>query len=110
MHDQLAVELAPAEISDAVVVRLRALYQEHLPLLPAARETVISSSKAWPLGLASSANRPIIGLVLELGALRDCFAATVSSRRCRAAGQRSDVCLRAVITRKIARHSGEVAT
>jgi beta-phosphoglucomutase-like phosphatase (HAD superfamily) len=33
----------------------------------------------WPLGLASSANRPIIELVLGLAGLRECFAATLSS-------------------------------
>ena len=33
----------------------------------------------WPLGLASSANREIIELVLELGELGHFFAATVSS-------------------------------
>jgi beta-phosphoglucomutase-like phosphatase (HAD superfamily) len=33
----------------------------------------------WPLGLASSANRPIIDLVLDRSGLADCFRATVSS-------------------------------
>lgn len=79
MHDQLGVPLAPPEISDAVVSRLERLYREHLPLLPGARETVIGFAGLWPLGLASSANRPVIDLVLDLAGLAPCFAATVSS-------------------------------
>ncbi len=79
MHEELGVALAPAEISDAVVARLAELYRKHLPLLPGARETVIALARDWPLALASSANRPIIELVLELAGLTRCFAATVSS-------------------------------
>jgi HAD superfamily hydrolase (TIGR01509 family) len=79
MHDELGVGLAPGEISDAVVSRLEDLYRVELPLLPGAREAVIAVAREWPLGLASSANRPIIELVLELSALGPCFAATVSS-------------------------------
>ena len=79
MHDQLGVQLPRERISDAVVSRLQALYEQSLPLMPDARETVITLSKRWPLGLASSANRPIIELVLDLAGLSDCFAATVSS-------------------------------
>lgn len=79
MHDQLGVALSPDRISETVVSRLEQLYREHLPLLPHARETVIALSQHWPLGLASSANREIIELVLELAELVPCFAATVSS-------------------------------
>lgn len=79
MHDQLGVALAPEQISESVVARLERLYREHLPLLPGAREAVTTLAAVWPLGLASSANRPIIELVLDLSELRECFAATVSS-------------------------------
>jgi HAD superfamily hydrolase (TIGR01509 family) len=79
MHDELGVSLSPEEISAAVVSRLEELYREHLPLLPGARETVIEFADLWPLGLASSANRPIIDLVLDVAGLTECFAATVSS-------------------------------
>jgi HAD superfamily hydrolase (TIGR01509 family) len=79
MHDELGVRLAPQEISDQVVARLEELYREHLPLLPGAREAVIACARVWALGLASSANRPIIDLFLELAGLADRFAATVSS-------------------------------
>jgi HAD superfamily hydrolase (TIGR01509 family) len=79
MHDVLGVGIPPGRISEEVVSRLEGLYREHLPLLPAARETVIDFSDVWTLGLASSANRPLIDLVLTLSDLKGRFAATVSS-------------------------------
>jgi HAD superfamily hydrolase (TIGR01509 family) len=79
MHDQLGVALEPTRISDAVVARVKSRYRRRLPLLPGAQTTVTSLAERWPLGLASSANRPIIELVLDLAGLRDRFAATVSS-------------------------------
>ena len=79
MHDQLRVDLPASEISSAVVARLRESYRRTLPLLPGAREAVERLAARWPLGLASSANREIIELVLDLAELRSRFAATVSS-------------------------------
>ncbi len=79
MHEQLAVELAPEQISELVVGRLLELYRRGLPLLPGAVEAVESLSGAWPLALASSANRPVIELVLSLSGLGDRFSVTVSS-------------------------------
>jgi HAD superfamily hydrolase (TIGR01509 family) len=79
MHDELGVDLEPAEISAAVVEKLERLYRRELPLLPGAREAVRALGERWPLGLASSSNREIIDLVLELSGLADAFAATVSS-------------------------------
>lgn len=79
MHESLGVDLEPARISDLVVSRLAELYRERLPLIPGAREAVRELAASWPLALASSANRPIIELVLELSGLLESFAATVSS-------------------------------
>jgi HAD superfamily hydrolase (TIGR01509 family) len=79
LRDELGVDLDPPAISKAVVEKLARLYREQLPLLPGARAAVVSASERWPLGLASSANREIIDLVLELASLEDSFAATVSS-------------------------------
>jgi HAD superfamily hydrolase (TIGR01509 family) len=79
LHDELGVELAPSEISERVVERLRRHYEEDLPLLPGARDVVLALAREWPLGLASSANRPIIDLVLRLADLEHAFKATVSS-------------------------------
>jgi len=79
MHDQLRVDLPASEISSTVVARLQESYRRTLPLLPGAREAVERLAARWPLGLASSANREIIELVLDLAELRSRFAATVSS-------------------------------
>jgi HAD superfamily hydrolase (TIGR01509 family) len=79
MHDKLGVDLEPVEISAAVVEKLEQLYRRGLPVLPGAREAVRALAARWPLGLASSSNREIIDLVLELAGLTDAFAVTVSS-------------------------------
>jgi HAD superfamily hydrolase (TIGR01509 family) len=79
LHDELQVDLEPAEISASVVAKLEQLYREQLPLLPGARAAVLALAEHWPLGLASSANREVIDLVLELSELEHSFAATVSS-------------------------------
>jgi len=79
MRDQLGVERDTDEISRDVVGRIERLYRAELPLLPGAAETVHALSGRWPLGLASSSNREIIDLVLDLAGLADSFVATVSS-------------------------------
>jgi HAD superfamily hydrolase (TIGR01509 family) len=79
MQDRLGVPMDPAEINDDVVRRVAAAYEEHLPLLPHAVETVQELRERWRLGVASSSNRPIIELVLDRMEVRDCFAAVVSS-------------------------------
>ncbi len=87
MHDRLGVPMTPAEINDDVVRRVAAEYEEHLPLLPHAVETVRELGERWPLGVASSSNRPIIELVLDRMGVRDCFAAVVSSEEVRTASR-----------------------
>jgi HAD superfamily hydrolase (TIGR01509 family) len=79
MHDRLGVGLAPERISDEVAATLAARYRRRVPLLPGARETVSSLAARWPLGLASSANRVLIELVLEQAHLGRYFVETVSS-------------------------------
>jgi HAD superfamily hydrolase (TIGR01509 family) len=79
LHDELGVRLEPEDISRAVVERLEEVYREHLRLMPGAREAVERVGARWPLGVASSANRPLIELALELSGLREHFAAVVSS-------------------------------
>lgn len=79
MHDELGVAMPPAQISDTVVARLAALYREELPLIAGAREAVVELARVWPLAVASSANRPLIDLVLKLAHLDDRFVASVSS-------------------------------
>lgn len=79
MHDHLGVPMEPAEINDAVVERVASAYEAHLPLLRHAVETVRELAARWPLGVASSSNRPIVELVLERAGVRSCFDAIVSS-------------------------------
>lgn len=79
MHEELGVKMPPEEISAAVVQRMEGLYREHLPLIPGARRAVERVAARWPLGLASSANRPVIEVVLELSGLGGFFETTVSS-------------------------------
>jgi len=79
MHEELGLELEPEAISARVVERLAEGYRRELPLLPGATEAVRRMAARWPLGLASSSNREVIDLVLDLAELADCFSATVSS-------------------------------
>jgi HAD superfamily hydrolase (TIGR01509 family) len=79
MHDTIGLAESPEEISAEVVRRLQRRYREHLPLIPGAVEAVRRIGALWPLGLASSSNREVIDLVLDLAGLADAFAATVSS-------------------------------
>jgi HAD superfamily hydrolase (TIGR01509 family) len=79
MHDLIGLRESPEEINDEVVRRMERRYRERLPLLPGAVEAVERLAARWPLGLASSSNRPLIDLVLELSGLDRVFQATVSS-------------------------------
>jgi HAD superfamily hydrolase (TIGR01509 family) len=79
MHDVIGLRDPPEEISAEVVRRLEATYREELPLIAGAREAVARMAERWPLGVASSSNRPIIDLVLDLGRLDRFFRATASS-------------------------------
>jgi HAD superfamily hydrolase (TIGR01509 family) len=79
MHDRIGLPEPPEEINREVVERLAAIYREHLPAIPGAREAVERLAARWPLGLASSSNRELIDLALELLGVKHLFAATVSS-------------------------------
>lgn len=77
-HD-LGVPLDVDAISRDVVRRMEDGYREALPLLAGAGDAVRSLAARWPLGLASSSNREIIDLVLDLTGFVDAFRVTVSS-------------------------------
>jgi HAD superfamily hydrolase (TIGR01509 family) len=79
LRDELGVDMPLDAISDAVVDRLGEIYRQRLPLLPGVTEAVRALGARWPLGLASSSNRPIIDLVLSAAGLVDAFPVTVSS-------------------------------
>jgi HAD superfamily hydrolase (TIGR01509 family) len=79
MHDVIGLAAPPKEINAEVVRRLLERYRESLPLLPGAVEAVQRLAEHWPLGLASSSNREVIGAVLEMAGIANYFRATVSS-------------------------------
>lgn len=79
LHEHLGVPESPDTISAGVVDLVRAAYRQHLPLLPDAADTVRAFSRRWPLGLASSSNRPVIEAVLDASGLRSAFTVVVSS-------------------------------
>jgi HAD superfamily hydrolase (TIGR01509 family) len=95
MHDELGLREPAEEINAEVVRRLGDLYRKRLPLLPGARAAVERLAERWPLGLASSSNRQIIDLVLQLGGLGPCFRATVSSEEVERGKPAPDVYLEA---------------
>jgi HAD superfamily hydrolase (TIGR01509 family) len=95
LSEALGVPLSPEEISSEVARRVAELYRRELPMLPGAVEAVRRIAANWRLGLASSSNRPIIDLVLELAGIADQFAVTVSSEEVGAGKPAPDVYLEA---------------
>jgi HAD superfamily hydrolase (TIGR01509 family) len=79
MHDVVGLTEPPEEISRDVVARLEALYREQLPLIDGALDAARRLGTRWPLAIASSSNRPLIDLFLELTSTEGLFSATVSS-------------------------------
>jgi HAD superfamily hydrolase (TIGR01509 family) len=81
LRDDLGVQRDLDAINDDVVRRMHDSYEDGLPLLPGALETVRALAARWPLGLASSSNREIIDVFLERSGVGDLFGATVSSEQ-----------------------------
>jgi HAD superfamily hydrolase (TIGR01509 family) len=79
LHDELGVPMPVEDINREVVRRMEEGYRDSLPLLPGAEEAVRALAGRWPLALASSSNREVIDLVLELAGFADAFRVTVSS-------------------------------
>ena len=80
----MVAEVANADITLAdLSVLLNNGFEERighsLPLMPGAIDAVRRLGERWPLGLASSSNREVIDLVLELAGIAEAFGATVSS-------------------------------
>ncbi len=96
LHDVVGLPESPDEIAAEVVRRMEARYREQLPLIAGARDAVERLAARWPLGLASSSNRPLIDLALELSGLAPLFAVTVSSEEVGRGKPAPDVFLEAV--------------
>ena len=65
LHETAGVPDEPAAINDEVVRRMLAAYRNHLPLIDGAGDAVRRLAARYPLGLASSSNRPLIDAALE---------------------------------------------
>jgi HAD superfamily hydrolase (TIGR01509 family) len=95
MRDELGVPLDLDAINRDVVRRMEDGYRRAVPLLPGAAESVRALGARWPLGLASSSNREIIDLALELAGFDGAFAVTVSSEEVERGKPAPDVYLKA---------------
>ena len=95
LRDELAVPMDAGAINREIVRRMQDGYRSELPLLPGAGEAVRALAERWPLGLASSANREVIDLVLELAGFGDAFRVTVSSEEVERGKPAPDVYLKA---------------
>jgi HAD superfamily hydrolase (TIGR01509 family) len=107
MHEDLGLAEPPEEINGEVVRRMLARYGERLPLIDGAVEAVERLAARWPLGLASSSNRPLIDLALELSGLDRRFQVTVSSEEVARGKPAPDVYLEA--TRRLGVDPSEAA-
>jgi HAD superfamily hydrolase (TIGR01509 family) len=95
MHEHVGLPESPDEIAAEVVRQMAARYREHLPLIDGAVEAVERLAARWPLGVASSSNRELIDLVLEVSGLDRLFHATVSSEEVERGKPAPDVYLEA---------------
>ena len=75
----LGVDVPPDRIAREVVERVAQQYEADLPLMPGAVEAVQRLASRWPLGLASSAARPLIDRVLAATGMESLFHVTVST-------------------------------
>jgi HAD superfamily hydrolase (TIGR01509 family) len=95
MHEEVGVPDPPEQITAEVVRRLEELYRKRLPLIPGALDAVRRLAAHRPLAIASSSNRPLIDLFLELTGTAGLFRATVSSEEVERGKPAPDVYLEA---------------
>ena len=95
MHEEVGVPDPPEQIAAEVVRRLEELYRNRLPLIPGALDAVRRLAAHRPLAIASSSNRPLIDLFLELTGTAGLFRATVSSEEVERGKPAPDVYLEA---------------
>jgi HAD superfamily hydrolase (TIGR01509 family) len=95
MHDVIGLAEPPEEINDEVVSRMLERYRIELPLIDGAVDAVRRLAPHFPLGVASSSNRPLIEIVLERAGIADLFDAVVSSEEVAAGKPAPDVYLEA---------------
>ncbi|MFL6052982.1 MAG: HAD family hydrolase [Actinoallomurus sp.] len=79
LSGELGVRLSPADVARGVVEQMARRYEDGVPLMPGAVDTVRRLASRWPLGLASSSPRVLIDVVLDRTGLAPLFQATVST-------------------------------
>jgi HAD superfamily hydrolase (TIGR01549 family) len=94
LRDELAVPMDADAINRDVVARMEDGYRRALPLFDGAGDAVRALAGRWPLGLASSSNRELIDLFLELSGFGDAFRVTVSSEEVERGKPQPDVYLK----------------
>jgi beta-phosphoglucomutase-like phosphatase (HAD superfamily) len=79
LSEELGVDRPPEVVATEVLDRMAERYGDRPPLLEGAVAAVGRLAERWPLGLASSSPRRLIGLVLEVSGLAGQFGAVVST-------------------------------
>jgi HAD superfamily hydrolase (TIGR01509 family) len=95
VHDEVGVPDPPEEINRRVLEWVEERYRTDLPWIKGAQDAVRRMAAAFPLGLATSSNREIIDLVVEVGGFEDLFEVTVSSEEVERGKPAPDVYLEA---------------
>ncbi|GAA1761776.1 HAD family hydrolase [Agromyces humatus] len=95
LHEELGVPGSPAEIGRRVVAQIASSYRDDLPLISGAGEAIRALAARYPLAVASSSNRELIELALDLAGLADSFRAVVSSEEVDRGKPAADVYLEA---------------
>jgi HAD superfamily hydrolase (TIGR01509 family) len=95
LHEELGVPGSPVEIGRRVVDEIAASYRADLPLIAGVDAAVHALAERYPLAVASSSNRELIGLALSLAGLADSFRTVVSSEEVERGKPAPDVYLEA---------------
>jgi HAD superfamily hydrolase (TIGR01509 family) len=101
MHDEVGVPDPPEEINRKVLAWVEKRYREDLPWIPGAQEAVRRMAAHYPLGLATSSNREIIDIVVEVGGFEDLLQVTVSSEEVERGKPAPDVYLEATTRMRV---------
>lgn len=96
MHDTLSVPNSAQQINTDVIALIEQIYErDGFPIIDGAVDAVERIAAKWPLGLASSSNRPIIDLVMSSTPFGQYFKVTVSSEEVARGKPNPDVYLKA---------------
>jgi HAD superfamily hydrolase (TIGR01509 family) len=79
LRDELGVQLDGLDIQRLVVDGVRERVAVAPPAIPGAHDAVVAIADRWPVGLASSADRPVIMAILEAMEIADRFGVVVSA-------------------------------